>query len=249
MIKASILNSFIRKYYLAESNVSVVWKVNSIAKTLTVSAFTPDKLLRSEVELKNFDAISVDAEFGINDTTKLIRLLGTLESDVEIETQFVDKRITSVIFSDKSTDIQYVTADLSVIPPVGNLKKQLPTFNVEIKVDKVFTDRYVALKNSLPDANAATFMMNKQKKLEIVVGHSSKGLNTTKVKFQPTTMPGKDSLSREFYLNADYLKEVLLANRDSQDTSLFLSDAGLATVVFSSGDFTSTYYLVETIGD
>ena len=46
--------------------------------------------------------------------------------------------------------------------------------------------------------------------------------------------------------NANYLKEILAANRDHTEGKMEVCAGGLAILTFSNADYTSKYYLVQT---
>ena len=80
--------------------------------------------------MKDFD--STDATFGVYDTTKLTKMLSVLGDDIEFSINDIDGKSVSLKFKDGSTSVNYMLADLSVIPNVPDLK-QLPDFDTEIK--------------------------------------------------------------------------------------------------------------------
>ena len=55
---------------------------------------------------------------------------------------------------------------------------------------------------------------------------------------------GVASLDDAVYFDADTFKEVLVANKDCESATLYVSSQGLAKVNFKVDDFDSTYVLV-----
>jgi len=144
------LKTFINKYYLGGTIESVRIIVDSASKTLKVNALTDDKNVLLSVVKNNFDELD-NSEIGINDTSKLLKLLNVLGDEIKGNYDIVNDKMTSITFSDDKTDIQYVTADLSVIPAAPPLKK-VPPFNVEIKL----TSEFVTAVLKVSDAGLAT---------------------------------------------------------------------------------------------
>ena len=130
------LKTFINKYYLGGTIESVKWVANTSNKQLITNAITEDKNVLLKVTLNNFSELE-DGELGINDTSKLVKLLGVLKDEIKAEYNKTGDKLTSVLFSDETTDVQYVIADLSVIPSAPPLKK-VPPFTVEIPLDTDF---------------------------------------------------------------------------------------------------------------
>ena len=235
------LKTFINKYYLAGTVESVKWVANTSNKQLITNAITEDKNVLLKVTLNNFSELP-DGELGINDTSKLVKLLGVLKDEIKSEYNKTGDKITSVVFSDDNTDVQYVIADLSVIPSAPPLKK-VPPFTVEIPLDADFISKFVSSKGALVDVDTFTLTMNKKGKLEMIIGYSS--INSNRIKLAVNAVEGKDTVTKNINFNANHLKEILVANRDCTNAHLKVSEAGLASVEFVCGDITAEYYLVE----
>lgn len=238
-MKKQTLNSFIDKYSLNGTIDSVKWVVDD--KQIKTSSISDDKNVLSFVVVKDKGGIE-SAELGINDTTKLKKMLGVLSDEVNIEfNKYNDKIVSLSLMADK-TDIQYVTADLTVIPKVPELKK-LPPFNLEIPLTKEFVSTFVKAKNALSDVDTLTLLKDKKDNIKMVIGYSS--VNTNRVNIGIVPSEGKDKLDKTLHFSAKYLKEILTSNSDCENAVLKVSDAGLAHVEFDNDTFNSNYYLVE----
>jgi hypothetical protein len=240
-MKKQILNSFIDKYSLNGTIESVKWIVDNNDKQIKTSSISDDKNVLSFVVVKDTADLG-DAELGVNDTTKLKKLLNVLGDDVNISFNKRDDKIVSLSLSTESTDVQYVTADLSVIPNVPVLKK-LPPFNLEIPLTKEFVGTFVKAKSALSDVDTLTFIKDKKDKIKLVIGYSS--VNSNRINIDVKTTDGKDSLGKTLHFSAKYLKEILTSNSDCENAVLKVSDAGIAHVEFNNDMFNSNYYLVE----
>lgn len=184
-----------------------------------------------------------DCTLGVYDTTKLKSLLGVLGTDIDVSTVKSDDRVISVKLSDKNTSANFMLADLSVIPVVPKLKT-LPDWDVIIKLDKDFTNRFIKSKNALPEVNTFTLTMNKKtSKLELVIGYSS--INSNRISMEVETEKDKDKVDTPISFSAKYFKEILSANLDSSDAVLNVSSKGLAHVKFVADDYESEYFLTE----
>jgi hypothetical protein len=188
------------------------------------------------------DAGLSEAEIGINDTAKLKKLLGVLTDDVNITFNKRDEKIVSLSLNSESTDVQYVTADLSVIPKVPDLKK-LPPFNLEIPLTKEFVTTFVKAKSALSDVDTMTFTKDKKDKIKLTIGYSS--VNSNRINIDVKPVEGKDTLGKTIHFSAKYLKEILTSNSDCENAVLKISDAGIAHVEFNNELFSSSYYLID----
>ncbi len=240
-MKKQTINTFIDKYSLNGTIESVKWVIDSANKQIKTASISDDKNVLSFVVIKDSAGLN-DAEIGINDTAKLKKLLSVLNDEVNISFNMREDKIVSISLTGESTDVQYVTADLSVIPKVPELKK-LPPFNLEIPLTKEFVTTFVKAKNALSDVDTLTFTKDKKDKLKLVIGFSSVNSNRISIDFKPTE--GKDTLGKTIHFSAKYLKEILTSNSDCENAVLKISDAGIAHVEFNNDVFNSSYYLVE----
>lgn len=234
-MQKTTMNRFISKYNLAGLVESVKWETKD--GILSTSFISDDKSVLGSVELTDFD--ESDCTFGVYDTTKLTKMLGVLSDDIDFSITQSDNKAISLKFKDSSTSVNYMLADLSVIPNVPDLK-QLPEFNVTIKLDDVFINRFIRAKSALADENNFTFTC-KDNKGQIVLGHSS--INTNRIKIDVDCECDNDVEPISF--SANFLKEILIANKEAKDATLKISSQGLAHISFEVDEYKSNYYLVE----
>lgn len=240
-MKKQVINTFIDKYSLNGSIESVKWVVDNKNKQIKTSSISDDKNALSYVVIKD-DAGLTDSEFGINDTTKLKKLLNVLSEDVNISFNKRDDKIVSLSLNSETTEVQYVTADLNVIPKVPDLKK-LPPFNLEIPLTKEFVTTFVKAKSALSDVDTMTFSKDKKDKIKLTIGYSNVNSNRINIDIKPSE--GKNELSKTIHFSAKYLKEILTSNSDCENAVLKISDHGIMHVEFNNDLFNSNYYLIE----
>lgn len=229
MKKASI-ESFINRYNLGGEVESV--KITSSDSEMKVSFISDDKTLLGEVTSKEGDF--PNGEFGVYTTSQLKALLGVLESNVD-----VDSTESYIKFSDKGTSVNYMLADLSVIPVVPDLKA-VPPMNVEITLDDEFTSKFIKSKGALSESDTFTFECSNNNG-NIILGYST--INTNRISMKVDCKCDGDVSPISF--SAKYLKEILNANRNSKSATLKISSQGLAHIQFETDNITSKYYLVE----
>ena len=231
------LNRFVSKYNLAGLVESVKWE--SKEGSLTTSFISDDKSVLGSVSMKDFD--STDATFGVYDTTKLTKMLSVLGDDIEFSINDIDGKSVSLKFKDGSTSVNYMLADLSVIPNVPDLK-QLPDFDTEIKLDSNFISKFIKAKGALADENNFTFTCTSEKNGQIILGYSN--INTNRIKIDVDCTCKKDKVD-PISFSANFLKEILVANKEATDATLKISSQGLAHISFEVDEYESNYYLVE----
>ena len=233
------LTSFIDKYYLAGNTESV--KVECKDNTLNCNFIAGDQNVVGKVSMNGFNV--KDCELGIYATSQLVKLLTALDSSIELAVNSTGGTTYSINLKDTNdTECIFMLADMSVIQQVPQMK-QIPDFNVKIKLTSDFTEKFVKSKNALPDAENFA-VRDDALGTDIILNYSS--LNTNRITFDVSSNATKitDDL-KPICFSANLLKEILLANKDAKDGYLEVSQAGLARVTFIGPDYLSNYFLVQ----
>lgn len=230
----SKLIGFVNRYYLGGNTDSAKLVVED--KTLSTKFISADQNVIGEVTLNQFD--TDNAELGVYATSQLLKMLTAVDENLDVSYGEVDKKIYSMNFKDKATNVTYMLADLSVIRQVPNLKS-LPDFDVKIELNKDFANNFKKAANALPESD--NFGVESDGvETKIIINHSS--VNTNRIVFKTET---KECVSMDtICFSAKLFKEILNANADATGL-LEVSSKGLARVSFSNADYTATYYLVK----
>ena len=228
------LTRFIDKYHLGGNVNAVV--INSKGDTLSTRFITGDKALLGELEMNSWNF--QDVELGVYDTEQLSRLLGVLDDDVSLNlTQSGDKAIALEI-SDQYSKVNFMLSDKSVInqpPPL----KGIPEFQVSIKVDSNFIQRFISGKSALPDTDTFT-VITSDDGVKLVIGYSSINTNRVTIPVETETYEDIDNVS----FNANLFRDVLVANKECESATLEVSEKGLSRINFKVDQYDVTYYLV-----
>lgn len=236
------INTFIRKYHLNGTLEQVRW----LAKNgqLNVTAITSDKKFLTSVTLDKFDGFE-DAEVGILETSRLKQMMTAIGDNVTFTLNKDDEdRVTSMVLSDDKTEVQYVAADLDVLPARPKTKS-LPDYGVEIKLTETFIDKFLKAKAALPEVDLFTLVMSKKKgKMEMVLGYSD-NINNNRIALEVDAEDGKDKVKAPISFNAKILKEIIAANDECKCPILKVSEDGLAFLEITQDSYTSQYYLVK----
>ena len=230
------LTGFIDKYHLAGNANSVRLDVKD--KTLSCNFITDDQNVVGSVSMNNFDID--DVTLGVYATSQLTKLLTALDNDVKMRVNNADGTAFSINLSDSTTDVTFMLADLSVIRQVPAMK-QLPDFNVKIKLTKDFADKFVKSKNALPETENFAIESDALG-TNMILNYST--LNTNRITW-PTTPEGEQVDLKATCFSANLFKEILVANKEAETGYIEVSSAGLARVSFTGKDYSSTYYLVQ----
>ena len=225
---------FINKYNLNGNVNSVV--LNSKDNILSTRFITGDKSLLGELSLSKWKF--EDADLGIYDTLQFSKLLDVLSDDITMKLNSSGDKAISLVVSDTDAKVNYMLSDLSVInqPPA---LKQLPEFQVKIKVNTKFITKFISGKGALPETDTFTVITDDDD-VKIVIGYSA--INTNRVTIPVETETFEDINKVSF--NANLFKEVLSANKECESATLEVSQEGLSRINFKVDEYDVIYYLV-----
>ena len=229
-----MLNRFIDKYYLGGNCSSVV--IKSTGNQLSTRFITGDKNLLGELKLDgwSFDEI----EMGVYNTEQLVKLLSVLSDNIGMDLMKVGDKAVSLKLSDSKSTVNYMLSDLSVINTPPNLK-EIPNFELKIKVDSSFMNKFIAGKSALPETDNFTIITTDDD-CKVVIGYAE--INTNRVTL-PVETESYDKIENVSF-NANLFRDVLVANKECESATLEVSSQGLARINFKIDEYDATYYLV-----
>lgn len=232
------LEKFISKYNLGGSCESVL--IKSDGSTLSVRSISDDKSVLGEIIL---DSVNFPkGEFGVYETKKFRSILSVLGDTLTVKPNMSNDKAIGLNITDGMTKATFVLSDASVIPPVPDLKK-LPSVDFTISLDEKFVNTFVKAKSALSDVDTFAVMSNgEDNTASVIIGYSK--LNTNRITVTATTDVAAKMTPISF--SANYLREILLANKEISTGTLQVSSKGIAVATFAGNGFTSTYYLVQS---
>jgi len=235
MEKSRLMN-FISKYHLNGLIQSVSWNSNGSLSTRFIS---DDKSVVGEVTLNMFNGQKTI--LGVYNTDLLVKLLGVLGHEINFNVNLSGDKAYALTLDDNSSTVNYMLADMAVIPPAPDLK-QLPNFELTIKITKEFIDKFIKAKSALPEIEHFTIAKNpKTDKYQIVLGYSNLNSNRISIDIEYEMTGDIDPIS----FSAKYFREILASNKDLNGATLMVSSEGLAKAEFEIDGFESKYYLVK----
>jgi len=235
VMEKSKLERFISKYNIGGACESVKYVSNGTE--MMVRSVSDDKNVLAEVT--GHDIGFPEGEFSIYETKKLRSLLGVLGEKLKVAPNIAASKTVGLNLSDSDTKVTFVLADESVIPKVPDLKK-LPPVDIEIILDEKFMNTFARAKGALSEVTTFT-VMSDGTDATVVIGYSSSNTNRVNIKTTTKTNAKVEPIS----FSADYLKEILLSNKEIKDGVLKVSSKGIAIAEFAGEGFTSKYYLVQ----
>jgi hypothetical protein len=227
----SKFDGFINRYSLGGEIESVL--VKSDSKSLMVSFISDDKTLLGNVSV---DDVSLpEGDFGIYTTSMLKQFLSVLDENITVSTS-----VGSLQFSDAKTKVNYMLAAESVIPQVPKLK-ELPEFNVEIKLDADFINKFIKSKNAIGNDSDSFTFISKGGKSEVILGYSTQNTNRISITVDAEVDGDVEPIS----FSSTYLKQILTVNKDSNSSVMKISSKGLMHMNFVDDIYNCEYFLVE----
>lgn len=243
-MKKEKLVNFISKYSLGGLCNQV--KIASKDGKLYTSFATEQKDLLGFVKIDGVDVdapgdttLSSNFEFGVFNTSTLTKILSAMQNEIDVKFTEEYGKITSLQMIDSVMSSQIMLADLDIIsdPPKIN---EVPPTDVKLRVTTTFIDQFVKAKNALSDSDSLAFIQ-KNGGVDLVINYAEHNTDKITLKMDIDDAQGSIPVMR---FNANLVKEIFTANKDSEVGSIELSSQGLMTVTFKGSDYNTKYLLV-----
>ncbi len=236
MIDKRKLVDSIEKYYLNGLTEAVKFNVKN--NVLVIPFSTTNRDVVGEVTLP----IELpDAEFGIFETSPLLKLLNILDTNIDIQYQETYNIVEKLLIEDNQYKMMFSVSDISLIPKTPNAIDV--NYQLTYAMEPDFVTRFIDCKKALgPDIK--TFTLEPQNETaRIILGDPSGYAN--KLEF---SIPAK---TEEFpfaslLFPSDILKEILAANKNFDAAEMKVNEDGLMHLMFSEGDMISQYYIMAS---
>lgn len=232
-MEKSKLQSFINRYFLAGNCEAVTLK--ELDGAIGCELIDMDQTVVGKIKWNTTPFMT--GMLGINHTGALIKMLGAVGENINIDVQNAAGKNYAMKISEGSTKATFMLADTTVIPAVPSINAE-PDYAVTIPVNEEFISKFIKAKNALPDAK--NFAVQVQSGIiKFIINYTT--VNADNITFEVGNTTGADMDPVCF--SADKLKEVLVANRGDAG-ELKVSPDGLSRIAFTGADFESTYWLV-----
>jgi len=234
MISKKVISDIVSKYSLGNIIEKVKWVVED--KKLLINFINDSKVLLGYVEYRN-DIGLKNGDYGIFNTSQLIKCLNILDGDILMEASNSKLNI-----ADTNYEIKFGLSKPEVLPKVPEIKDE-DNFSVSFNVNDEFITRFVKSKDALND-------------LEIFTVETREGFTGEELVF---TIGTTITNSIEFAVEADIkesfnsipfdsnlFKEILKANKNYHSGEIRINKKGLIDAHFHCGEGLFTgYYLVR----
>ena len=234
MISKKVISNIVSKYSLGNHIEQVKWVIEN--KKLNINFINDSKNLVGFIKY-NKDIGLKDGNYGIFNTSQLIKCLNILDGDI-----LVEANTSKLNLADTNYEIKFSLADPAVIPSVPSITNP-DQFSVSFDINNEFITRFVKSKDALSELD--TFTVETREGFtgeELVFTVGTNITNTIEFTVEAKINESFDPVP----FDSNLLKEILKANRDYDSGEIRISKNGLLDAHFKCEDDLSTgYYLVR----
>ena len=233
MISKKVISDIVSKYSLGGSIEAVKWEINN--KELTIKFINDSKTLIGQVNYKEEIGLK-EGNFGISNTSQLIKCLNILDGDILVET--TERKLN---IADTNYDIKIRLADPAALPKVGRVRRE--NLDASFKINNEFITRFVKSKDAL---NLDKFTIETRdgfngEELIFTMGNDSR-TNTIEFAVEATINNKFDKLP----FDSNIFKEILKANRTYTEGEIFIYDKRILQSNFAfDSNFHTDYNLMR----
>jgi hypothetical protein len=237
-MKKLYLLDVIEKYHLGGLVERVKISINN--KTLTSNFIATNKNLIGKITAPNIEL--EDCEFGVYDTSQLLKLLGITDKLLILNIEKKGKVANKLLVADADYNLEYTLADTMLTPSIPSFDE--PLYDMEANIDKEFIDKFAKAKKALTTdiftiSSGADSLNNNV--LFFNLG-GSEGY-TNKINFY---VPASkvSVLCEPVKFPIEEFNEILLANKELKMSTLFVSSEGLLKINFENEEGVNVSYVL-----
>jgi len=237
-MKKLYLLDVIEKYHLGGLVERVKVSVND--KTLVSKFIATNKNLIGEITAPNVEL--EDCEFGVYDTSQLLKLLGITDKLLTLNIEKKGKVANKLLVADADYNLEYTLADTMLTPSVPSFDE--PSYDMEANINKEFIDKFAKAKKALT-TDIFTISSGTDSLGNNVLFFNLGGSEgyTNKVNFYiPATKTAV--LGEPVKFPIEEFNEILLANKELKSSILFVSNEGLLKINFENEDGVNVSYVL-----
>ena len=237
-MKKLYLEDVIEKYYLNGLVERV--KIQVTDKTLTTKFISTQKNLVGVLEAPNIEL--EDCEFGVYDTSQLLKLIGITDHFLVLGIEKQGKVANKLTIADNEYNLEYALADIMLTPAVPVIEE--PQYDMTAEVTIEFIGKFLKAKKAL-DTDVfiieQSIDVDNKPAMKFTLGGSEK--HTNKINF---TLPTQNNAIPGFPTKFPIVEfgEILAANKESKTSKLSVNQDGLLKIEFENEEGVKTSYIL-----
>ena len=234
MISKKVISNIVSKYSLGNHIEQVKWVIEN--KKLNINFINDSKNLVGFIKY-NKDIGLKDGNYGIFNTSQLIKCLNILDGDI-----LVEANTSKLNLADTNYEIRFSLADPAVIPSVPSITNP-SQFSVSFDINDEFITRFVKSKDALSELDTFTVETRDGFTGEELI--FTVGTNITNIIEFAVEAKNNESFDPVPF-DSNLFKEILKANRAYEKGEIHVHKNGLIWALFSFNNNTKTeYFLVR----
>jgi hypothetical protein len=238
-MKKLYFEDVIEKYHLNGLVERV--KIQIADKTLTTKFISAQKNLVGVLEAPNIEL--EDCEFGVYDTSQLLKLIGITDHFIVLNIEKQGKVANKLLIADNEYNLEYALADTMLTPAVPSIDE--PQYDMTAEVTIEFISKFLKAKKAL-DTDVfiieQSIDVDNKPAMKFTLGGSEK--HTNKINF---TLPTQNNAIPGFPMKFPIVEfgAILAANKEPKTSKLSVNQEGLLKIEFESEEgVKATYMLV-----
>ena len=244
MISKTQLQSVIAKYHLGEIE-KVKWEIQN--NQLQINFIAPSNVVLGSVKCDDFPI--KEADLAIYNTKKLSNLISICNGDLLLEIEKQKEMLLKLNISDMNFNLSYALSDPLLIKKVGKAKP-VNGWYVEIDLGNEEISNVLRAKGAMSEIDnflvTTTKDLDGQDVCELIFGDEIGHNNKISYQLKGSWLNEINKEDMKIKYNSNMLKTILNANKDMNEGTFKISNAGLMYLIFTDGVIESEYYMVPT---
>ena len=182
--------------------------------------------------------------YGIFNTSQLVKCLNILDGDILIETKTSNGLASKLELADTNYDVKFSLADPAIIPKVPHITNEdQPSASFEITDE--FITRFVKSKDALNDLPSFTIETREGMTGNDLVFTIGSDITNT-IQFSVDELHEVTEEFEQIPFDSNLFKEILKSNRNYESGKIHINKKGLIELHFDYNDgFNTNYHLVR----
>ena len=240
MINKKVISDIVSKYSLGNNIEKVKWAVTD--NKLTINFINGSKNLTGYVEYRE-DVGLKEGNYGIYNTSTLIKCLNILEGDILIDSPYnkSDGYYSAFNLADTNYNITFKLSDPAVTPAVPELLFDDESFKVSFSINDEFITRFVKSKDALGEDVFTIKTREGFTGEELVFTIGTDITNTVEFIVENATI---NESFEEIIFDSNLFKEILKANKNYHSGEIRINPKGVLDIHLHCGGPLYTGYIL-----